>query len=70
MWRPEPNPGRLLSRGRAAEALPEAEAARRNGAGLPHDEERFEVGMPLVATYTGIVYWVFRGKVKLDENSY
>ena len=28
------------------------------------------VGMPLVATYTVIVYWVFRGKVKLDEHSY
>ncbi len=28
------------------------------------------IGMPLVATYTGIVYWVFRGKVKLDEHSY
>jgi len=24
----------------------------------------------LVAAYTGIVYWVFRGKVKLDEHSY
>jgi cytochrome d ubiquinol oxidase subunit II len=28
------------------------------------------IGMPLVATYTAIVYWVFRGKVKLDGNSY
>lgn len=28
------------------------------------------VGLPLVATYTGIVYWVFRGKVKLGENAY
>ena len=28
------------------------------------------IGMPLVATYTAIVYWVFRGKVKLDEHSY
>jgi cytochrome bd ubiquinol oxidase subunit II len=29
------------------------------------------IGMPLVATYTGIVYWVFRGKVKLGgENAY
>ncbi len=28
------------------------------------------VGLPLVATYTAIVYWVFRGKVKLDEHSY
>lgn len=28
------------------------------------------IGMPLVATYTGIVYWVFRGKVRLDEHSY
>lgn len=27
-------------------------------------------GMPFVITYTGIVYWVFRGKVKLGENSY
>lgn len=28
------------------------------------------IGMPLVATYTATVYWVFRGKVKLDETSY
>lgn len=28
------------------------------------------IGMPLVFTYTGIVYWVFRGKVKLDKFSY
>ena len=28
------------------------------------------IGFPLVATYTGIVYWVFRGKVQLGENSY
>jgi cytochrome bd ubiquinol oxidase subunit II len=28
------------------------------------------IGMPLVAAYTATVYWVFRGKVKLDESSY
>lgn len=28
------------------------------------------IGMPLVAGYTTIVYWVFRGKTVLDENSY
>jgi cytochrome d ubiquinol oxidase subunit II len=28
------------------------------------------IGMPLVATYTAIVYWVFRGKVRLDDHSY
>ena len=28
------------------------------------------LGLPMVATYTGIVYWVFRGKVRLGENSY
>ena len=28
------------------------------------------IGMPLVATYTAIVYWVFRGKVTLGTNSY
>jgi cytochrome d ubiquinol oxidase subunit II len=28
------------------------------------------VGLPFVLTYTGIVYWVFRGKVRLDESSY
>jgi cytochrome d ubiquinol oxidase subunit II len=28
------------------------------------------MGMPMVLTYTGIVYWVFRGKVKLGEFSY
>lgn len=28
------------------------------------------IGMPLVACYTAIVYWVFRGKVRLDDHSY
>ena len=28
------------------------------------------LGMPIVATYTTIVYWTFRGKVKLGEFSY
>jgi len=28
------------------------------------------VGMPFVLAYTGIIYWTFRGKVRLDENSY
>ncbi|MDM8528556.1 cytochrome d ubiquinol oxidase subunit II [Anaerolineales bacterium HSG24] len=28
------------------------------------------IGMPLVLTYTAIVYWIFRGKVKLGEFSY
>ncbi|MEO0600315.1 MAG: cytochrome d ubiquinol oxidase subunit II [Myxococcota bacterium] len=28
------------------------------------------LGMPLVVTYTAIVYWTFRGKVKLGEFSY
>jgi len=28
------------------------------------------IGMPFVLTYTGIVYWTFRGKVKLDAQSY
>lgn len=28
------------------------------------------VGMPFVLTYTGIIYWTFRGKVKLGEFSY
>jgi len=28
------------------------------------------IGTPLVATYTGIVYWVFRGKVELGKFSY
>ncbi len=28
------------------------------------------IGIPFVATYTGIVYWVFRGKVRLDKTSY
>jgi cytochrome d ubiquinol oxidase subunit II len=27
-------------------------------------------GMPFVLTYTGIIYWTFRGKVRLDEHSY
>ncbi len=28
------------------------------------------IGMPLVLSYTASIYWVFRGKVKLDANSY
>lgn len=28
------------------------------------------VGMPCVISYTVIIYWIFRGKVKLDKNSY
>jgi len=28
------------------------------------------IGMPFVAIYTGIVYWTFRGKVRLEEHSY
>lgn len=28
------------------------------------------IGMPFVISYTGIVYWIFRGKVQLDKNSY
>ena len=28
------------------------------------------IGMPMVLSYTAGIYWVFRGKVKLDEHSY
>ncbi len=28
------------------------------------------IGMPLVLSYTASIYWVFRGKVKLDSHSY
>jgi cytochrome d ubiquinol oxidase subunit II len=28
------------------------------------------IGMPLVLTYTVVIYWVFRGKVRLGESSY
>jgi cytochrome bd ubiquinol oxidase subunit II len=28
------------------------------------------IGMPLVIAYTTTIYWVFRGKVKLDQTSY
>lgn len=28
------------------------------------------IGMPLVLSYTGLVYWTFRGQVELDEHSY
>ncbi|MEO8446245.1 MAG: cytochrome d ubiquinol oxidase subunit II [bacterium] len=28
------------------------------------------IGAPLVLTYTVVIYWVFRGKVKLDKHSY
>ncbi len=28
------------------------------------------IGMPMVISYMSIIYWVFRGKVKLDSTSY
>jgi cytochrome d ubiquinol oxidase subunit II len=28
------------------------------------------LGMPCVLTYTGVIYWTFRGKVELDEHAY
>ena len=28
------------------------------------------IGVPLVLSYTASIYWVFRGKVKLDRFSY
>jgi cytochrome d ubiquinol oxidase subunit II len=28
------------------------------------------IGTPLVAVYTGFVFWTFKGKVKLDDTSY
>lgn len=28
------------------------------------------IGMPFVLAYTGLIYWVFRGKVRLGEHSY
>ena len=28
------------------------------------------IGMPMVLAYTASIYWIFRGKVKLDNNSY
>lgn len=28
------------------------------------------IGMPLVLSYTAGIYWIFRGKVRLDEHSY
>ena len=28
------------------------------------------LGVPVVLAYTVSIYWIFRGKVKLDENSY
>jgi cytochrome d ubiquinol oxidase subunit II len=28
------------------------------------------IGMPLVLAYTTSIYWIFRGKVKLDASSY
>ncbi len=28
------------------------------------------IGMPLVLTYTGFIYWSFRGKVKLEDGEY
>lgn len=28
------------------------------------------IGMPCVLSYTAVIYWVFRGKVKIDHSSY
>ncbi|MDY7108495.1 MAG: cytochrome d ubiquinol oxidase subunit II, partial [Planctomycetota bacterium] len=28
------------------------------------------IGMPLVLTYTAAIYWTFRGKVEIGEQSY
>lgn len=28
------------------------------------------IGIPFVLSYTAIIYWIFRGKVTLDKNSY
>jgi cytochrome d ubiquinol oxidase subunit II len=28
------------------------------------------IGMPVVLAYTTSIYWIFRGKVKLDAHSY
>ena len=28
------------------------------------------IGMPCVLSYTVIIYWIFRGKVRLESNSY
>jgi cytochrome d ubiquinol oxidase subunit II len=28
------------------------------------------IGVPIVLTYTVSIYWIFRGKVKLDKTSY
>ena len=28
------------------------------------------IGFPFVLAYTGVIYWTFRGKVELGENSY
>ena len=28
------------------------------------------IGVPLVVAYTTCIYWIFRGKVKLDRTSY
>lgn len=28
------------------------------------------IGVPIIALYTGYVFWTFKGKVKLEENSY
>jgi len=28
------------------------------------------IGVPVVLTYTVCIYWIFRGKVKLDKMSY
>ena len=53
---------------------PEHSITLTNGASSPNTLRFMLViavlGMPFVATYTGIIYWVFRGKVKLGKFSY
>ena len=43
----------------------------------PHRHKTLEImliiaamGIPLVLAYTASIYWIFRGKVKLDSSSY
>ena len=62
---PSPLPRRDRGRDRFA---PRMSAASQKTLGIMSLIALF--GMPFVLAYTGIIYWVFRGKVQLGKFSY
>ena len=62
-------PNLIISAGQPAHSLTIANASSSHGT-LQLMQYIAFLGAPLVLTYTAIIYWVFRGKVKLDSMSY